>query len=151
MSKYLFMRGLNNPVHRPEVKEKLTLSALLRHGNIDRSAPARNQLFGNYKMSAIRRGYNFSLSKDEFKLITSSICYYCGDIPNNKISKGRINSKHISIYIHNGIDRVNNNIGYELSNCVSCCKLCNKMKRANSIELFIEQAIKIAKKQGGIS
>ena len=38
--------------------------------------------------------------------------------------------------IYNGIDRINNKVGYVLKNCVSCCKNCNRAKSDLSIENF---------------
>ena len=43
----------------------------------------------------------------------------------------------------NGIDRMNNNIGYEISNVVPCCSVCNKMKSSLSKEEFLTQICKI--------
>ena len=37
----------------------------------------------------------------------------------------------------NGIDRVNNNLGYSKSNCVACCTFCNYAKSDHSQEEFI--------------
>lgn len=31
---------------------------------------------------------------------------------------------------YNGVDRVDNSIGYTDDNCVSCCKICNNSKSA---------------------
>jgi hypothetical protein len=54
----------------------------------------------------------------EFKNITSKSCYYCG-------KEGP-----------NGIDRVDNTVGYTKENCVSCCKHCNYVKGDLSLEDF---------------
>ena len=45
-------------------------------------------------------------------------CHYCGNAAPN------------------GIDRVNNEIGYKLDNCKPCCKHCNYVKGDLSIEDF---------------
>jgi hypothetical protein len=66
------------------------------------------------------RGNNFSLTLEEFKNLCSSNCSYCGIEPCGKMRSGREK--------RNGIDRINNSIGYELSNCVPCCWICNRMK-----------------------
>jgi hypothetical protein len=39
-------------------------------------------------------------------------------------------------YIYNGVDRVNNSLGYTKDNCKPCCKMCNKMKGTMSLEEF---------------
>ena len=37
-------------------------------------------------------------------------------------------------------------MGYILENCVSCCGMCNNMKRAYTREEFINKCIEIVKK-----
>jgi hypothetical protein len=39
-------------------------------------------------------------------------------------------------YLYNGIDRVDNTLGYSKENCVSCCKICNYMKQVLTLEEF---------------
>jgi hypothetical protein len=56
----------------------------------------------------------FKLTLNEFSVLTAQRCHYC-----NKFS-------HNVSYC--GIDRIDNGIGYELANCVPCCKRCNEMK-----------------------
>ena len=48
----------------------------------------------------------------------------------------------------NGIDRVNNNIGYILNNCVACCKYCNIAKGVRTITEFLEHVQSIVIHQG---
>ena len=45
----------------------------------------------------------------------------------------------------NGIDRVDNNIGYTEENTVPCCEFCNRAKLNNTEEYFKTKIIKIAK------
>jgi hypothetical protein len=40
-------------------------------------------------------------------------------------------------YIYNGVDRVNNDFGYSIDNCVSCCKVCNRMKGKKTVAEFV--------------
>ena len=54
-------------------------------------------------------------------------CYYCGKFP-NKV---------------NGIDRVNNSVGYTYDNCVPCCKRCNYLKNKTTQEEFAQWVIDI--------
>jgi hypothetical protein len=37
----------------------------------------------------------------------------------------------------NGIDRVSNNLGYEVINCVSCCTMCNMIKCDFNVEALV--------------
>lgn len=80
-----------------------------------------------YGHSAKRRNHSFDLTFEEFTTLFSGACFYCGFL----------NSR--------GIDRVDNNSGYSISNSVSCCKMCNKMKWAFTQKDFIEQIKKIYK------
>lgn len=137
------MLNRDNPTCSPEVREKLTLKALLRHGHTDRSIPAFNVLYKSYKDSAKFRGYSFELTKEDFRNLTTKNCHYCNEIPSQRRRTGRKTSTAPSFYIYNGIDRIINNIGYTLQNCVPCCPMCNKMKRALSVEEFIGHAVKI--------
>lgn len=96
-------------------------------------------LFRKYRIGAARRGYVFKLSLDKFKQITSGNCVYCGIEP-NIIND---NKNYNGFYRYNGIDRVDNNKGYEINNCVSCCGVCNKMKSTMSRNEFLGQIKRI--------
>ena len=41
---------------------------------------AFNECYGQYRVSAKRRGYEFSLIKEEFKNIITKPCIYCGSL-----------------------------------------------------------------------
>jgi len=72
---------------------------------------------GNYKQytrSARVRDIEFSISKSAFDDITKNNCYMCG--------------KQNSLTHRNGIDRFDNEIGYIVTNCRSCCNTCNMTK-----------------------
>ena len=80
---------------------------------LDSGEASFNMLFRNYKTGAKIRGLLFSLTKEEFKKLTLDECYYCGEHPFSIIKKGS------DTYTYNGIDRIDNNKGYEISNVVS--------------------------------
>lgn len=85
-----------------------------------------------YKSIAGYRNYIFDLTKDEFRELTKNNCYYCGQFPKSlHTARNAFGS-----YVYNGIDRVNNNIGYNRENCVTCCGICNRAKNDSSIEEF---------------
>jgi hypothetical protein len=83
-----------------------------------------NYHYKNYRLSAETRRLEFPLTKDEFILIVSLPCYYCGIIQ----PKG-----------FNGIDRLDSTIGYSLDNCKSCCEMCNMMKGTTGQNVFIQR------------
>ena len=100
-----------------------------------------NCLISIYKSNAKKRNVNFNLEYEDFEKLVTGECYYCGDLNTNKLIK-----KGYPIFYYNGIDRVDNNIGYEKNNCVSCCEFCNKAKRNITKEEFYNKCLKIVKK-----
>lgn len=90
-------------------------------------------LYRSYKQAAIDRNYTFNISLDLFITLITSNCFYCGKIPSTKTD---YHPSYID-FKYNGIDRADNNKGYEVDNCLPCCKVCNIMKRAYSKEQFI--------------
>jgi hypothetical protein len=89
----------------------------------------------DYKKKAEERGYEFSLTFDQFKDLVSKKCHYCnGDPFSSRFSRKEWNSK-IKI---NGIDRKDNSKGYTKSNSVTCCNICNKGKNNKTYKEFIE-------------
>ena len=101
---------------------------------------ARNGAYWKCKNNAITRGYIFNLTFDQFINLSQGNCIYCGSPPSNSYDcGGRFNGAFIS----NGIDRKDNSIGYEYTNCQSCCKICNYMKKCLSEEEFKKHIVKI--------
>lgn len=93
----------------------------------------RKDLFHRCKKAAEKRSYEFNLSFEEFCKISLQNCKYCNLIPQPckiKFSKGI----DYSVYKHNGIDRMDNTIGYTMDNCVACCKTCNIAKGSMSLD-----------------
>ena len=90
-------------------------------------------LFKTYKLKAKQRGYCWNLSIEEFETKVNSPCTYCGAPP----------SSIIDDFIYNGLDRMNNSLGYELFNITTCCGTCNWMKGALNADSFKLQVLKI--------
>ena len=40
---------------------------------------------------------------------------------------------------YSGIDRIDSKEGYNINNCVPCCKICNMMKNNLSIDMFLSK------------
>lgn len=98
-----------------------------------------NKLIQSYKSNAKKRNLQFLLSYEDCKILFSNNCYYCGVEP-KQIFK---HQKCFGTIVYNGIDRLNNSIGYSIDNSVSCCKTCNYKKRETDMELFLEWVEKI--------
>ena len=128
--------------------EIITLGKSLRRGHtkscgcynldqirIEKYEGSYNSLYNSYIANAQKRGHEFNLKKEYFRKLTSSNCSYCGAEPNMLAG----NSKHFGRYSYNGIDRIDNNIGYINGNTVPCCKQCNYMKRTMTKNEFFLQ------------
>jgi hypothetical protein len=103
------------------------------NGKARRLAPGRagrNSVLADYQKCASKRGLPWELSNSDFDLLTTGDCYYCGVPPYQEQGKNH------GRYTHGGIDRVDSGIGYTHANCVSCCKVCNYMKRELSQVAF---------------
>ena len=100
-----------------------------------------NRMFRSYKYHAKKRGYDFLLNKEEFKNITKKNCYFCGEEPrevrNDKNSNG--------LYVGNGIDRLDNTLGYSVENCVPCCGECNRAKLGRTENEYIDHIKRVYK------
>ncbi len=106
-------------------------------GCLLRSSPgvaARNRVLRNYKKNAKKRSHMWALSEDTFNLLTKSNCHYCGCTPSSvSYPDGSSNGA----YTYNGIDRIDNQMGYVGGNVVSCCKRCNWAKGEQSHAEFM--------------
>jgi hypothetical protein len=100
---------------------------------LDFGESAFNELYGNYIRNARRRNVSFDLSREEFKELTSSKCFYCDREP-EQIQRG--GGKNSGVYVYNGIDRIDSSIGYERNNIVPCCGECNTAKNKTSQPSF---------------
>ncbi len=104
---------------------------------------AKNSIYTSYKLNAKYRNIDWKLNKPEAITLFENNCYYCGKEPSN-YKKFTCNS---GVYYYNGIDRVDNNAGYQSGNVVSCCAICNKTKYTRSKEEFINWAYRIVSYQ----
>ena len=107
---------------------------------LPRGIAARNNVLAGYKVRAKQRNIEWNISDDIFYSLITMPCHYCGDLPSNVRRSGKYNGD----FVYNGIDRVDNNLGYIQSNCVPCCITCNKMKLDMSLESFLAHIQKIS-------
>jgi len=89
--------------------------------------------FRQYKHGALRRGYEWSLTIEDFANYWNTPCHYCGDLIDGV-----------------GIDRKDNSVGYVPDNSVPCCAMCNEMKLDYTSDAWIEQMKKILTNLGEI-
>jgi len=86
--------------------------------------------YSRIKAEAKKRGIEFDISKEEYMTIFGKPCYYCAGG-----TKGYL-------------DRVDNNKGYSIDNCESCCEICNKAKLTLSVTKFLNHCGRILQHQG---
>lgn len=90
--------------------------------------------WNNSRSSAKKRGYEWQLTRDEYEALVCADCTYCG-APAAPV---------------NGVDRVNNNIGYIASNAATACEHCNYAKRKMTRLDFIKWARRVVAHSGDL-
>jgi hypothetical protein len=94
---------------------------------------AANSVFLTYRRNAARRGIQFEISFLEFKELAESNCRYCGREPSNNSQRGN----SATPWLYNGVDRINNDLGYVENNVAPACKQCNVAKLNYTEEQFL--------------
>lgn len=106
-------------------------------------------LYRRYRKDAAKDEKLWELNEEEFRELTSGNCYYCGDSPKNISTYYKRDQSQAArtraAYIYNGIDRLNNQEGYKVSNCVTACSTCNYLKGQLPEGQFLKQLEKIYK------
>ena len=113
-------------------------NAHVNHRMCKTSAGA-NRLWRQYKHGAASRGLEFSIPREAFDALTQKSCYFCEQLPVPRGIRTRLGS-----FPHNGVDRLDNSLGYVLGNCVPCCGPCNDMKGTMCEQDFWKQVNRIA-------
>jgi len=102
-----------------EHKEKILKTRKERHAYKKKYNPGYKYVA--IKESARKRKLLFELSLDDYLSFWGKPCGYCA-------------GKTI-----NGLDRIDNDVGYTMKNVISCCYKCNRMKGVLSQKEFIAQ------------
>jgi hypothetical protein len=108
------------------------IAAILAARALPFGEAAFNYLWYRYQKAASNRNKVWSLTKEQFADLVSKPCFYCGAPPSQQARK----DAPLGDFIYNGIDRVDNAIGYATTNCVPCCGICNHAKRTKSLAEF---------------
>jgi len=107
-----------------------------RNNNLEHLSKYRTKNFNirlsSIKQQAAKKGYTWDelLTNKVCETFMTSPCFYC-----NFLSEETLN----------GIDRMDSAVHYKLSNCVSCCKVCNFMKTSLDVNTFIKKCKHISK------
>lgn len=101
--------------------------------------PAQRLVFRNYRKTALQRGLCFELTPEEVYSLCEKNCYYCGTAPKTNSKSYVFYNKHQNGegFLRNGIDRIDNTVGYRHGNVVPCCYDCNAAKRTMALRQFI--------------
>ena len=119
----------------------LNCSKTNAHKKLPNGEASFNSVYNSYLRNSKRRNLEFTLTKEQMKMLTKQKCFYCGESP-SLISRPTAKSGG---YVYNGVDRKNNNLGYTLDNTVSCCKRCNNAKWDLSTGDFLSHIEKLYK------
>jgi hypothetical protein len=87
-----------------------------------------NHISGSYKVyrtGAIERNLEFVMSEEEYNDIVAQPCYLCG--------------KQNTETHRNGVDRVDNKVGYISDNIKPCCGECNYMKKNFDLDALLDK------------
>jgi hypothetical protein len=85
--------------------------------------------YASYRSRAEKKELEFAITHDDYKSIILQDCYLCG--------------KKSTETNTNGVDRVDNTVGYTIDNCKACCKECNHMKNNHILDAFTEKIERI--------
>lgn len=105
----------------------------------------KRDFYRQYQNSAKKRNYEFSLSEKEFFDLIEKNCFYCNSIPSQKWMSGH-NYTGNRTALFNGIDRIDNSIGYVKNNCTTCCSICNNSKSILTVQEWKDWIIRVYNK-----
>lgn len=94
----------------------------------------------SYRRNAKLRGLEFALTDDEMLSLFAADCFYCGRAPSTTLKVKNTNQG----FTYNGIDRLDNAIGYVRGNVVSCCPECNYKKGDQHVDDFLKWVRSVA-------
>lgn len=101
---------------------------------------ARHSLYLSYQQNARSRRLTFDIPEQEFADLTKRDCFYCGVEPRT-LRQPRGSTP----YFYNGLDRIDNRLGYTVTNVVPCCRTCNMAKHAMTQQQFLEWVERLCK------
>ena len=99
-------------------------------------------LVTQYRRQAKERHLDWALTGEDLDALFAGDCHWCGEPPANTWKRPRTNGE----FRYNGIDRVDNLLGYVPGNVVSCCVVCNSMKREFPKAVFLDRVARIARR-----
>jgi hypothetical protein len=92
-----------------------------------------------YKRSALKKGFVWELTDEQFESIITKPCYYTGRPPSKQFV-----ARSGEVFTYSGIDRKDSKKGYTLDNCVPCCTEVNYTKLDTPYDTFLQMVKEIA-------
>lgn len=93
------------------------------------------RIYARYILRAQKKNLHSDMSYKQALTLFKSRCHYCDEKPANPL---KFDGKIIGRY--QGIDRVDNTLGYVSGNIVPCCKYCNYFKGTRTELQFADHA-----------
>lgn len=130
--------------------EKRTEALVLGHSCksccLRKERSIERSIFLRYQNDARLRHHPFLLTFEEFIVLCSASCHYCGCAPAQeaKLSRYQTSIHDNRSWVYNGIDQIVPGAGYTRSNAVTCCGPCNVAKHGASAADFIARCKRIA-------
>jgi hypothetical protein len=107
---------INNPIRHRLTAEDWKSKCKSRFKEVCAASRRKpGQRFSAGKCHARRRGLRWGIGFEEYVEIISELCVYC---------RGYFQKEETGV----GLDRLDNSLGYELGNVVSCCGFCNRFR-----------------------
>jgi hypothetical protein len=94
------------------------------HKQQEKTAISIAELWRCIQKNAYARGLLFTVTESDFEKCVIQPCYYCGFYSTSRL---------------NGIDRIDNNKGYVIANCLPCCTMCNIIKNTQHPLEFLDK------------
>jgi len=136
--------GRSSPKNRREYNRKYCLE----HGDVIRAQKKEHYLlnkdkikqsrktvqgrYSSYKENAKRRKVKMELTFEQFDCLTSQPCVYCGGW------------SELEPAPYTGLDRIANDQGYTVDNCVPCCETHNMMRKRLPIMAFLDAVVAVS-------
>lgn len=107
------------------------------------SGPAIKRAYISLKANAKTRNLEVAITEEQFYQIAAQDCFYCGHPPTER----RAPKEWQLPAMLNGVDRIDNSMGYILENCYPCCEQCNWAKRDLSVSEWYSWIDRIVEKR----
>ncbi len=116
------------PCHKDSVRKSQKKYAQRIKNYLKTTQKFPNLIYSRKRANAKQQNLSFTISKEDFIEWYGNqtlICHYCGLDPEDFVKTG---DKFITNKLNLSVDRVDNSLGYDLSNIVLCCNRCNSIK-----------------------